>query len=581
MTNREIARALREMGLFLEIEGVAFKPRAYEKAAYGVETCEAPLAELCGGDDGKALQEIPSIGKSIAEKITEFVRTGKIRELETMRRRTPIDVLGLTSVEGVGAKTASALYRALRIRTVDDLERAARAGKIDKLAHFGEKSEQKILHGIELLRGAGGRQLLGRVAGLVKAIEERLRALPGVDRAQVAGSVRRRRETIGDIDFLVACRDARRVMDAFSSMREVVHVHAKGDTKTLVRLESGLDADLRIVPVASFGAALQYFTGSKDHNIALRRIAQDKGLKLSEYGLFRGSRMLAGRTEEEIYDALGLQYVPPELRENSGEIEAARAGRLPELIEYGDLRGDLQVQTDWTDGADSIQEMARAARAIGWRYLAVTDHTRDLAMTGGSDEKQLREQMAAIRKINHKLDGFTVLSGAEVNIRKDGSLDIADDVLAKLDVVGAAIHSHFDLPAPEMTRRVVRAIENPNVDILFHPTARAIGRREAVHLDLDAVIEAARRTGTVLEIDAQPERLDLKDEHVRRAVAAGVKLAIDSDAHRVAELRYAEDYGVGVARRGWARRSDVVNTLPLERFRACLKDGRHRRKAAR
>jgi DNA polymerase (family 10) len=339
-----------------------------------------------------------------------------------------------------------------------------------------------------------------------------------------------------------------------------------------------MDADLRVVPAVSFGAALLYFTGSKAHNVALRRIAQLEGLKLNEYGLFRDARRLAGRTEEDVYRALGLPFVPPELREDTGEIEAARAGRLPRLIEHGELRGDLQIQTDWTDGAASIEEMALAAKAIGLEYIAITDHTRDLAMARGCDEAKLLEQVEAVRKLNGRLRGFRVLTGAEVNIREDGSLDVADEALAQLEVVGAAIHAQFRQSKTQMTRRVLRAMENPHVDILFHPTARLIGRREAVALDVDAVIAAAKRTGTVLEIDAMPDRLDLRDEYVRKAVSAGVKLAIDSDAHQPNHLAYADEFGIAVARRGWARKLDIVNALPASRCLAQLKDAHGRRR---
>jgi DNA polymerase (family 10) len=346
----------------------------------------------------------------------------------------------------------------------------------------------------------------------------------------------------------------------------------------MVRLANGMDADLRVVPEASFGAALAYFTGSKDHNVALRRMAQHKGLKLNEYGLFRGDRAIAGPTEEGVYEALGLPWIPPELRENRGEIEAALADELPELVAYGSLRGDLQIQTDWTDGAASIEEMAGAAQALGLEYIAITDHTRDLAMAKGSDEKKLREQIAHIRALNRKLRGFRVLTGAEVNIRRDGSLDVADGALVDLEVVGAAVHSLFRLPRAEATQRVIRAMESPHVDVLFHPTARQLGRREAIDLDIDAVIAAAKRTGTVLEIDGIPDRLDLKDEYARKAVAAGVPLVIDSDAHHPSQLRYADEFGVAVARRGWVSRKDVLNVLPAEKLLARLKGSRRRRR---
>jgi DNA polymerase (family 10) len=576
VSNEEVARALREMALFLEMEEVPFKPRAYEKAALEVEALDRPLHEIEADEGEEGIVALPAIGKGIAERIVELLRRRRMSDLERLRKDMPVDVLGLTAIEGLGPHMVRALYEQLGVRDVRALEKACRAGRVRALPHFGEKTEKKLMAGITFLAAEGERRPLGLVMPLSGEIEARLEALPGVKRVAVAGSVRRRRETIGDLDFLVSARDPERISRAFASMPEVRHVHARGETKTRVRLDNGMDADLRVVADASFGAALAYFTGSKAHNVALRRIAQKRGLKLNEYGVFRDGRKLAGRSEEEVYRALGLPWVPPELREDSGEIEAARARRLPKLIEHGDLRGDLQIQTDWTDGSDSVEAMVEAARDLGLEYIAITDHTRDLAMAGGSDEDQLMEQAEAIRKLNRKLRGFRVLTGAEVNIRKDGSLDVADEALEKLEVVGAAIHGHFRQGRAETTRRIVRALENPHVDILFHPTARSLGRRQPVALDVDAVIDAARRTGTVLEIDAMPDRLDLKDEYVRKAVEAGVKLAIDSDAHHASQLGYADEFGVAVARRGWARKADVVNALPVTKCLAQLKGGRRR-----
>jgi DNA polymerase (family 10) len=573
VSNQQVVRALRELALFLEMDEVAYKPRAYEKAADAVAALDSPLAEVYAEQGLKGILEVPAVGKGIGGKIEELLRHGRIEELEELRARTPLDVLGLTAIEGLGPKHAKALHDALGIRSLEQLEAALRAGRVREIPHFGEKSEQKLLRGLEVLRRASGRHLLGHALPLAREIEARLRQLPGVGRAAVAGSIRRCKETIGDLDFLAVSEDPRSVMEFFVAMPEVEHVYAQGRTKTLVRLASGIDADLRVVPEPSFGAALHYFTGSKDHNVALRRIAQEQGLKLNEYGVFRGKRAIAGSTEQEVYAALGLPYIEPELREDRGEIEAAQAGRLPKLIEHGALRGDLQIQTDWTDGDDSIEAMAQAARELGLEYIAITDHTRDLKVTRGSDEEKLREQGKAIHALNRKLRGIRVLTGAEVNIRRDGSLDISDDALAELDVVGVAIHSYFDQPRDEMTRRVIRAIENPHVDVLFHPTARTLGHREPVALDIDAVIAEARRTGTLLEIDALPERLDLRDEHVRKAVEAGVKLVIDSDAHHREHLRCADEFGIATARRGWATRKDIANAWPLEKFLRSKKDG--------
>lgn len=363
-------------------------------------------------------------------------------------------------------------------------------------------------------------------------------------------------------------------MDRFVGLPQIGHIYGKGPTKTNVRLNNGLDADLRVVPSESFGAALMYFTGSKSHNIALRELAIKKGWKLNEYGLYEGDKIIAGKTEPEIYKALGLPYVEPELREDAGEIEAARSKKLPKLVEYGSLKGDLQVQTDWTDGENSIEEMAIAAVSYGLEYIAITDHTKTLAMTRGSDEKRLLQQIEAIQEVNRSLKErkiqMKVLSGAEVNILKDGSLDIEDEVLAKLDVVGAAVHHFFDLPKAEQMKRVLRTLENPNVDIYFHPTARLIHRRQPIELDVDIIIRAAKETGTILEIDSLPDRLDLRDEYIRKCSQAGVKMSIDSDAHSTTQFRFLE-LGIAQARRGWATAQDIVNTRPLKEFLALLK----------
>lgn len=571
--NATIARALREIGLFLEMEDVPFKPQAYEAAALTVGALERPLAERYAEGGIKGLVEVPGIGKGIARRIAELVETGRCQELERLRARTPIDVVTLTAVEGLGPKQAKRLYEALGITSLDELEEAARAGRIRHVPHFGEKTERKIARGIAFVRETHGRLPLGEVLDLAESIVERLRQVPSVRKAAVAGSVRRRKDTVGDLDFLVAATEPERVMDAFLRLPEVVLVHAHGPTKTLVRLRNGLDGDLRVVPERSWGAALCYFTGNKEHNVALRRRALGRGLKLNEYGLFEGERQLGGRTEEEIYAALNLDWVPPEMRENTGEIEAAAAGDLPRLIDGNALRGDLQVQTSWTDGANTMQEMAEAARRLGFEYIAITDHTRDLPTARGNDEERLLEQLAAIRALDARLDAIRVLAGAEVNVRSDGSLDIADEVLAQLDVVGVGVHTNLQMSREEMTARLVRAMENPHVDVLFHPTGRLLGKRPACDVDLDALLRAARRTGTALEIDGRPDRLDLKDEHVRRALDVGVKLVIDSDAHSARELCFARDYGVAVARRGWATAKDVLNTRPLKELLAGLKGG--------
>ncbi len=577
MRNSEIARILREISAFLDMQDVPFKPRAYEKAAQSVAAIEEPVERLYAKGGVRALEKIPGVGKSVAAKIAEFVETGKVGYHQQMHAKMPIDLDRLLGVEGLGPKRIRALYEQIRVRNLADLEAAARAGKLREVPGFGEKSEQKILHGIGFLRAGGGRMPIGEVLPLAREIEERLRQTPGVERATIAGSLRRRKETIGDMDFLVVSSQPARAVEAFLHLPEVSQVHARGPTKSSVRLRIGIDADLRVVPEESFGAALQYFTGSKDHGLACRKIAMANGLKLNEYGVFRGKRRIAGESEEEVYAALGLAWIPPEIREDHGEIEAARAGKLPQLLAYGALRGDLQTQTNWTDGAHSIEDMVEAARKAGLEYIAITDHTRSLAMTHGSDEAKLRRQMAVINRLNQQLRNFRVLKGAEVNIQKNGSLDIDDSTLAALDVVGVAVHSHFNLPRREMTERICRAMQSPHADILFHPTGRVLGKREAYDIDLDEVIRVAVETGTVLEIDAFPERLDLGDEAARRAVAAGAKLVIDSDAHSARHFAFLE-YGIAVARRGWVEAESVLNARPVAGFLADLKGAARRKR---
>jgi DNA polymerase (family 10) len=574
-TNKEIAGILFEMAALWEMQGVNFKPRAYEKAALQIESLNESVKDIYDQEGLKGLTQIPSIGESIAKHIEELIKTGHFHEYEAQKKRVPVNLTELLSVEGVGPHTIRDLWRRLHIKNLADLEKACIDGKISKLPHFGRKSEEKILKGIEFLKRSKGRQILGDVLPEIRKIETLIRSLPGVEEAVVAGSVRRMKETIGDIDIVVVSSSPEKIMDRFVDLPMVEHVYGKGPTKTNVRLKNGVDADLRVVPKRSFGAALLYFTGSKEHNIALREMAVQKGWKLNEYGLFRGKKVIAGCTEEDIYDALGLSLIPPELRENSGEFVIFGKGvHLPELVNYGDLKGDLQTQTNWTDGEDTIEDMAGAAMALGLEYIAITDHTKSLAMTSGCDEKKLACQMKEIDEINAKLKkkhtGFRILKGAEVNILRDGALDISDDCLAKLDVVGAAVHSHFELSREAQTERVIRAIQNPNVDILFHPTGRILNKRDAISLDMDKIMKVAKKTGTILEIDSIPDRLDLKDEYIRKCSGMGVKMCIDSDAHSRNQFAFLE-FGIAQARRGWAERTDIVNTLPLQQFLRTLK----------
>ncbi len=571
ISNQEVARLIAEIGKYLDMEEVPFKPRVYEKAAQAIGDLDQSVFEIYSSGGLKALEQIPGVGASIAKKIEELLKSGHLKYYDELKKKVPVDLAGLRKIEGLGPKSIKKLYEKLGVQTVSDLEKAVRAGKIAQLEHFGAKSEENIKKGLEFLKKATGRFLLGTVLPIGRKIEQRLQELKEVERVALAGSLRRRKETIGDLDILVVSKKSGSVMDFFVAMPEVVHVTAHGETKSAVKLESGLDVDLRVVSAESYGAALNYFTGSKDHNVELREMAMAKGWKLNEYGLFKGEKQLAGRTEEELYAALGMDYVPPEMRENTGEIELAKKHKLPKLIGYGDLLGDLQIQTDWTDGADSIEAFAQAALDRGLKYIAITDHTKRLAMTGGLDEKKIRKQWAEIDRVQQKVGSkLRILKGTECDILKDGTLDLDDETLAQLDVVGVAVHSLFDLPREGQTKRIIRAIKNPHADILFHPTGRLIGKREAYNVDMDAIIKVAKETGTVLEIDAFPDRLDLKDEHVKKCVEAGVKLAINTDAHSIHHLDFLE-YGIAQARRGWAEKGDVVNTRAVDAFLKLLK----------
>ncbi len=577
MRNDEIAAHLQETGLLYEMQDIPFKPRAYARAADEVASFGQSVAALYKEKGGKGLREIPGVGPGIAAHIASLLETGRFSEHEKLRKKIPIDVMGLTRIGHVGPKTALRLYHALGVKSVGDLERAAKNGKLKGLPGLGDKTAEHIRQGIGFLKAEGNRQLLGHALPLATRIEQAMRAVPGVKQAVVAGSVRRRQETIGDLDFLVTAPRPRAAMEAFSGLPEIQSVAARGPTKMNVRLRNGMRADVRVVEDAAYGAALQYFTGSKDHNVAVRQIAIKKGLKLNEYGLWRGRLRIAARTEADVYAKLGLAYIEPELRTNEGEIEAAKSGKLPDLIPYGSVRGDLQVQTSWTDGEATIGAMAAAAKKLGREYIAVTDHTKALAMTGGLDEKKLAAQGREIDALNRKLRGFRVLKGSECDILKEGRMDLSDDALASLDFVGGSIHSHFRLSSAEQTRRLIAAMKNPHVDCIFHPTGRLIGKRPPYEIDMREILQAAKATGTAMEIDAYPERSDLRDEHVRMAVQLGVKLVIDTDAHRPSHLDYL-DLGIAIARRGWAEKKDVLNTRPLKELMRWLKTPKAKRR---
>lgn len=573
--NSDIAKIMRHLGFLTEVgedyANAQFRARAYYRAADTIANLSENVADVYDNGGVAALLEIPSVGKAIAAKIEEYVKTGKVRHLEELKAKIPINIDELYGIEGIGPRTIKALYDKLQVKDLAGLENAAAEGRLQTVPGFTEKKEQDIKKRIEFFRKGKGRRIIGEVYPLVKQIELRLLQAEGVHHAVAAGSVRRMKETVGDIDYLVTADDPEKVMEFFVSMPEVEEIVGRGPAKAFVRLAGGIDADLLVVPKESWGSALQYFTGSKEHSVELRKIAIAKGLRLNEWGVYKGEARVAGATEDGVYQALGLQWIPPEMRENTGEIELAKQGRLPKLVEYGSLRGDLQVHSESTDGTATMEEMARAAKEFGLSYIAITDHTKSLALANGLDENELLEQAGRIAELNDRLKGsFRILSSAEVNVMKDGSLDISSNVLDKLDIVGAAIHSNFNLPVEAQTERLVKAAKNPSVDILFHPTGRLINKREGYPVDIEKVIEVARDTGTILEIDAHYDRLDLKDEYVRMAMKKGAKLVIDSDAHHPIHYAYLV-FGIAQARRGWATQMDVLNTLPADRLLKALK----------
>ena len=566
---------MRDLGFLTEMmeedPNVQFRARAYYRAADTIASLQENVIDIYGRQGVNGLLEIPAVGKAIASKIEEYLKGGKIQHLEELKAKVPIDIDELYGIEGIGPKTIKMFYDKLQIKNLADLEKVATEGKLKTLPGFTEKKEQDIFKRIEFFKRGKGRLIIGEVYPLVKQIEKRLQHIAGVKNAVAAGSIRRMKETIGDIDYLVAANDPKRVIDFFVKMPEVQEILGMGQAKAFVKLASGIDADLLVVPEESWGAALQYFTGSKEHSVQLRKIAISKGFRLNEWGVFKGDKRIAGATEEEVYKTLGLQWIPPEMRENAGEIELGRQDKVPKLVEYGSLKGDLQVHSENSDGTATIEEMARGAKAFSLDYIAITDHTKSLKLAGGLEEQELLEQADKISQLNDRLrEEFRILSSAEVNIMKDGSLDIPNTVLDKLDIVGAAIHSHFNLPIETQTERLIKAAKNPSVDILFHPTGRLINRRAGYLVDIEKLIDVAKDTNTVLEIDAHYDRLDLKDEYVRMAVRNGVKLVIDSDAHHPIHYSFLT-FGIAQARRGWAIQSDILNTLPADKLLNALK----------
>ncbi len=566
--NADIAAVFEQIADLLEIQGDnPFRIRAYRNAARQVQSLGVPLAEMV--DRNEDLTAIPGIGEDLAAKIKEIIKTGTSQTLLKLQKKLPPTITELLKIPGLGPKRVKTLYDRLKVRTVAQLREAARAGKIRELPGFGEKTEATLLEALEGHAEEARRMKLAVAAQYAEPLVAYLKKAPGIGQVVIAGSYRRCKETVGDLDILATAADSGPVMKHFVGYEEVRDVLAHGPTRATVMLKCGLQVDLRVVDEASFGAALHYFTGSKAHNIAIRRLGQTRRLKINEYGVFKGDKRVAGDSEESVFAAIGLPWIAPELRENRGEIEAAAAGRLPRLVELKDLRGDLHAHTKGTDGRHTLEEMADAARARGFEYLAITEHSRRLTVAKGLDPERLRRQIAEIERLNEKLDGITLLKGIEVDILEDGSLDLPDSVLKELDLVVGAVHSRFDLPKKKQTERILRAMGNPYFTILAHPSGRLIGKREAYDVDMLAIIRFARQRGCYLELNVHPDRLDLLDIHCRMAKDEGVKIVISSDAHRLQDFDNLR-YGVGQARRGWLEKQDVLNTLPLSKLQAAL-----------
>jgi DNA polymerase (family 10) len=568
IANATISATFDEIADLLDIQGAnPFRVRAYRNAARTIGELGTDLQTLM--QRGTQLTDIPGIGEDLSIKIREILETGKCQFLDRLRKEVPAAVTELLRIPGLGPKRVKTLWHDLDVQTLEQLLRAAEDGRIRGLHGFGEKTEQKILEAARAHLSESRRFKLSVAAQYGEAFIAQLRKVNGVRRVEIAGSYRRMKETVGDLDILVAAQAQSPVMDRFTHYEEVKEVLASGTTRGTVILKSGIQVDVRVVPEESYGAALQYFTGSKAHNIAIRRMAQERGYKINEYGVFKGGRRVAGQTEESVYKSVGLPWIPPELREDRGEIEAAHAGKLPKLVELADLRGDLHVHSKASDGHDSIKEMALAAKACGLEYIAITEHSKRVTVAHGLDSVRLTKQIAEIAKLNLELSGITILAGVEVDILDDGTLDLPDSVLEKLDIVVAAVHSKFDLPRAKQTERILKALENPVVSILAHPTGRLIDERPPYDVDMTRIIRMAKTRGVALEVNAHPQRLDLLDTYCQMAKEERVLVAINSDAHSTLQFDGLR-FGVGQARRGWLEKSDVLNTRSLGELRDLL-----------
>jgi len=567
MINLELAKIFFEIADIMEMMGVEWKPRAFRNAARNIETYSKDLKDVYKKDGIKGLKEIPGVGEGIAKKIEEYVKTGKVKEFEQLRKKIPAGVEEMMHLQGMGPKKAWQLFKKLKIKNLAELKKAAVSGKIAKLPGFGKKTADDIIRGIALYRGGKERLLLGQALPIARELEADLKKLKEVKQVSIAGSIRRMRETVKDIDILVVSTNPKKVMDYFTTMPRVKRVLAKGSTRSAVVLKEGLNSDLRVIEAKSFGAAMQYFTGSKDHNVKLRQIAIKKGYKLNEYGIFKNKKYIVGKTEKEVYAKLGLPYIEPELRENTGEI----GGKLPELVKLSDIKGDLHMHTTYTDGANSPELMIKTAIDRGYQYMAITDHSKSTYVAGGMDEKTIKKYIVDLTKLKKKYAGkIKVLIGSEVDILADGKLDYSNDILKKLDWVVASVHSGFKKSKQENTDRVLKALSNPHVNAIGHPTGRLINKREPFQIDLDKVFSAAKQNNVAMEINSFPSRLDLKDVHVKNAIENKVKLVVNTDSHSTEHFRYMK-FGIATARRGWAQSKDVINTLPWKKFERFIK----------
>ena len=570
MKNTAIARIFSDIADLLEFKGEnPFKIRAYQNAARVIKYYPRELKTMI--DEGEGLQNIPGIGEAIAIKTTELLTTGKLEYYENLKAEFPQGITNLLAIPGIGPKTANRLSNELGIRSVDELEQAIKDGQVARLSGFGDKTADNILEQIHALRRKDQRTPIGEALPVAREILTALRSIPGIKNLTATGSLRRFRETVGDIDLIGTADNPEKVIDAFVALPLIRQVLAQGSTKASAIITGGLQVDLRMVEHDSFGSLLQYFTGSKQHNISLRERGHKQDLKLSEYGVtsITTNKLEKFITEEEFYHRLGLQYIPPELREAQGEVEKAERGNIPKLIELSDIKGDLHIHTDWSDGHNSIEEMALAARDLGYEYIAITEHSAGRGIARGLDIENLRKQITEIAKVNERLTGIHIFTGIEVDIRADGNLDFPHEILSQLDIVIAAVHSAMNQNEETMTKRVLSAIENPNVDIIAHPTCRLLGEREPIAMDMKVVFQAAAKHNKVLEINAMPDRLDLKDTHAFRARDLGVKLAIETDSHSTTHLGFMQ-FGVGVARRAWCEPQQILNTLSLEDLLAFL-----------